>query len=71
MKRIPTTYTSLSEETAFYDKHFGEYRQKYAGRFLLIHGSKLIGDYEDEMDACNEGYRQMWRTGPRTTATWS
>lgn len=53
----------LAEERAFYEAHFEEYRRKYAGRYLLIHGSRLIGDYEDELDACYEGYRQVWRTG--------
>ena len=56
-------YRSLAEEIAFYEEHFKEYRQKYAGRYLLIHGSSLIGTYEDEMEACYEGYRQVWRTG--------
>lgn len=52
----------LAEERAFYEEHFEEYRRKYAGRYLLIHGSKLIGDYEDELEAKYEGYRQVWRT---------
>ena len=53
----------LAEEIAFYEEHFEEYRQKYAGLYLLIHGSSLIGAYEDETEACCEGYRQVWRTG--------
>lgn len=53
----------LAEERAFYEEHFEEYRRKYAGRYLLIHGSRLIGDYADEMEANYEGYRQVWRTG--------
>ncbi len=57
------TYTSLAEEIAFYEEHFKEYRQKDAGRYLLIHGSSLIGVYDDEIEACYEGYRQVWRTG--------
>ncbi len=53
----------LAEEIAFYEEHFKEYSQKYAGRHLLIHGSGLIGVYEDEVEACCDGYRQIWRTG--------
>ena len=53
----------LAEERAFYEEHFKEYQRKYAGRYLLIHGSELIGDYEDELEANYEGYRQVWRTG--------
>ncbi len=53
----------LAEERAFYEEHFEEYRRKYAGRYLLIHGSRLIDDYEDEMEANYEGYRRIWRTG--------
>jgi hypothetical protein len=57
------TYTSLAEEIAFYEEHSKEYRQKYAGRYLLIHGSSLIGVYDDEVEACYDGYRQIWSTG--------
>ena len=53
----------LAEERAFYEAHFKEYRRNYAGRYLLIHGSELIGDYEDELEAASEGYRRVWRTG--------
>lgn len=53
----------LADEIAFYEERIEEYRQKYAGHYLLIHGSILIGVYEDEMEACYEGYRQVWRTG--------
>lgn len=53
----------LAEERAFYEKHFEEYRRKYAGRYLLIHGARLISDFEDELEAAYEGYRQVWRSG--------
>lgn len=53
----------LAEERAFYEKHFEEYRRKYAGRYLLIHASRLIGDYEDESEASYEGYRHVLRAG--------
>ena len=52
----------LAEEIAFYEKRFDEYRRKYPGRYLLIHGSNLIGVYEDETEANYDGYRQVWRT---------
>ena len=57
------TEKALAEEVAFYEKHFEEYRRKYAGRYVLIHGPRLIGVYEDELAADYEGYRQVWRTG--------
>ena len=57
------TRKALAEEIAFYEEHFEEYRRKYAGRYLLIHGAELIGVYDDELAADYEGYRQVWRTG--------
>lgn len=53
----------LAEEITFYEEHFEEYSRKHAGRYLLIHGSSLIGVYDDETEACYDGYRQVWRTG--------
>ncbi len=52
----------LAEEIAFYEKHFEEFRRKYAGQYLLIHGAQLIGAYDDELEANYDGYRQVWRT---------
>ena len=60
---IPLTQKPLAAEIAFYEEHFDEYRRKYAGRYLLIHGAELIGVYEDELEAHYDGYRQVWRTG--------
>ena len=57
------TQKPLAAEIAFYEEHFEEYRRKYAGRYLLIHGAELIGVYEDELEADYDGYRQVWRTG--------
>ena len=57
------TEKALAEEIAFYEEHFEEYRRKYAGRYVLIHGPKLIGVYEEELAADYDGYRQVWRTG--------
>ncbi len=54
------TQRLLVEEISFYERHFEEYRRRYAGRYLLIHGSRLIGDYEDELAANYEGYRQAY-----------
>ena len=57
------TAKALAEEVAFYEEHFEEYRRKYAGQYLLIHGTELIGAYEDELAANYDGYRQVWQTG--------
>ncbi len=57
------TEKALAEEVAFYEEHFEEYRRKYPGRYVLIHGPKLIGVYEDELAANYDGYRQVWQTG--------
>lgn len=62
-KGIPMTEKLLADEVAFYEEHLEEYRQEYAGHYVLIHGSSLIGAYEDETEACYEGYRQVWCTG--------
>jgi len=56
------TEKALAEEIALYEEHFEEYRRKYAGRYLLIHGAELIGVYDDELEAHYDGYRQVWRT---------
>ncbi len=34
------TKRPLAEEIAFYERHFEEYRRKYAGRHLLVHGTE-------------------------------
>ena len=61
-EEIRTTDKALAEEIAFYEEHFEEYRRRYAGRYLLIHGAELIGVYQDELEANCDGYRQVWRT---------
>ena len=57
----------LTAERAFFEEHFEQYRRQYAGRYLLIHGSELIGNYGDELEAVYEGYRYVWTEdqGPR------
>ena len=54
---------TLAPEIALYEQRFEEYRRKYTGKYLLIHGGALIGVYDDELEADYDGYRRVWRTG--------
>lgn len=38
------TQKLLAEKIVFYKKHFDEFRRTYAGRYLLVHRSRLVGD---------------------------
>lgn len=49
----------LEVESQFYESMRDEFVEKYPDRFLLIYGSKLIGDFETFSDATDEGVRQF------------
>ena len=53
----------LANETAYFDEHDKEFRREYGGQYLLIHGKKLVGHYENEATAVAEGIRKFG-TGP-------
>ncbi len=45
---------SLKKEFEFYLAHQDEYVQKYNGRVIVIKDQKVLGDYNDELQAVNE-----------------
>jgi hypothetical protein len=49
----------LDEERAYYDEHLAEWLHQFAGRFVLIKGSALIGTYDTQADALAEGARRF------------
>ena len=53
-----TDSTLLMKETEFFDTHREEFARKYAGRFLLIKGEKLIGSYSTRDRAVTEGVKR-------------
>ena len=53
----------LAVETAYYKKHFEEFKRDYPGRFLLIKGGNIVGDFATHDEAIKEGVLRFGR-GP-------
>ena len=53
----------LAVETAYFDEHFEELLLAHPNRFLLIHGTEVIGDFASRPEAVAEGVRRFGR-GP-------
>jgi hypothetical protein len=49
----------LAEELATFDAHRDELLGSAPNKFVLIKGSEILGTYETETDAINEGYRKL------------
>lgn len=49
------TYSELEKEFAFYVANQKELVAKYDGRFLLIKGNEVVGDYATLIEALTEG----------------
>ena len=47
----------LEKEVSFYESHKTEFEKRYPGRYLLIHGRKLHGDYASFEKAVKVGLR--------------
>jgi hypothetical protein len=45
----------LDKEYKYFKKHEAEFLQKYQGRFILIKGEEVVGDFETEVQAYQEG----------------
>ena len=48
----------LLEEFKYYKDNKRELLAKYEGKFLVIKGKELLGVYDSEMDAYNEGQKK-------------
>ena len=53
----------LKDEIAYYDEHAEELLLTFPNRFVLIHGDRLVGDYDSHAEAVGEGVRRYGR-GP-------
>lgn len=49
----------LAEERAYYQDHLQTWLHQYSSRFVLVHGSQLIGVYESQSQALTEGARRF------------
>ncbi|MYA44453.1 MAG: hypothetical protein F4Z31_22220 [Gemmatimonadetes bacterium] len=49
----------LDKEVSFYESHRGEFEKRYPGRYLLIHGRKLHGDYASFEKAVKGGVKRF------------
>jgi hypothetical protein len=45
---------ALEKEFKYYLDHQDELVKEYDGKFIVIHGSKVVGAYESELDAIKE-----------------
>lgn len=53
----------LETEVNFFQSHLADFQKRYPGRYLLVHGRKLHGDYDTFEEAVNEGARRF-KAGP-------
>lgn len=49
----------LAKELETFESHKDELLRSAANRYALIHGVEVVGTYESESDAINEGYRKF------------
>ena len=49
---------TLEEEFNYYLRHQEELIRKYKGKFVVIKGDVVIGDYESELEAVEETSKQ-------------
>ena len=49
----------LAEEQAYYDKHANDLLLQHPNRHLLIHGSELVGHFENMDEAVANGIRRF------------
>ena len=57
--QTPSNEDLLAEESAFYEEHETEFLRDHQGHHLLIKGRELIGSYESEDEAVDEGVRRF------------
>lgn len=51
--------TTLKDELETFETHRSDLVARASGKFVLIHGREIVGTYETENDAINEGYRRF------------
>ena len=50
---------ALATELKTYEQHRDKLLGTAEGKFVLIHGTEVVGVYEAQMDAIAEGYKQL------------
>ena len=48
----------LEKEFEYYQQNQKKFVEKYNGRFIVIHGESVIGDYGSELEAYNESKKK-------------
>ena len=49
----------LAKELASFERHRDELLGSAPNKYVLIHDEEVVGTYESESDAINEGYRKF------------
>lgn len=49
----------LREEVATYEAHRAELIGSARGKWVLIHGQEVLGTFESQRDAIDQGYRDL------------
>ena len=49
----------LARELAAFEEHRQEFMSRAAGRYALVHGDELAGEYDTEGDAIKDGYSRF------------
>lgn len=59
MTVVTTMTTPLAQELEYYEKMKPEWLQTHSGRVALIKGADLVGWFDKELEAFEEGVRQF------------
>lgn len=61
--KIPLSYSSeapvLRTDRETYDQQKEALLRQYEGKFVLIHGTEVLGSYHCQMDAITVGYERL------------
>lgn len=49
----------LSTELKTYEANLDSLLAAHEGKFVLIHGDKILGEYDSQLDAVTAGYREL------------
>ena len=62
-RRPATTVPELAEEIATFEAQRRAFLKSHRGQFVLIKGKRVVGFFEDEVDAIRHGYRMLGDVG--------
>jgi len=52
----------LATELQTYEKNFESLVGAHEGKFVLIHGDRVLGAFDSQLDAITQGYRELGNT---------